>query len=70
MWYGNRIKDVPRDLEELMLNLEEEILNERKILLLNKINADKDKGDDPGPVLIDYQKTVERIEKIKGYRFK
>ena len=38
MWYGNRIKDVPRDLEELMLNLEEEILNERKILLLNKIN--------------------------------
>ncbi len=72
MWYGNRIKDVPRDLEEIMFSLEEEILNERLILLLDKINQGRDENDnfDPGPTLNDYQKTVERIEEIKGYRFK
>lgn len=68
MWYGDRIKDVPRDLTEMMLNLEEEILNERLILLLDKINQSGDKGDDPGSILKDYQKVVERIEKIRGYR--
>ncbi len=72
MWYGNRIKDIPRDLEEMMLSLEEEILNERLILLLDKINqrGDMVENFDPGPILKDYQKTVERIEEIKGYRFK
>jgi len=70
MWYGDKIKDLTRDVEEIMLSLEEEILNERLILLLDKINQ-KGNGEDnfdPGPILIDYQKTVERIEKIKSYR--
>jgi DNA primase len=70
MWYGSRIKDLSRDLAEIMLNLEEEILNERLILLLDKINrnGDGDVNFDPGPMLMDYQKIVERIEKIKGHR--
>jgi len=72
MWYGNRVKDVERDLEEIMFSLEEEILNERLILLLNRMNQGKDENDDfdGGGALKDYQKTVERIEEIKGYRFK
>jgi hypothetical protein len=72
MWYGNRIKDLPRDIEEIMMNLEEEILNERLILLKNKINGEgsEDKDFDSSPTLIDYQKTVERIEKIKSNRLK
>ena len=55
-----------------MLNLEEEILNERLILLLDIINQKGDKGVDfdPGPTLTDYQKIVERIEKIRGNRLK
>lgn len=70
MWYGNRTKDVKRDIEEIMLNLEEEILNERLINLLDKINQKRDieENFDPGPVLKDYQKTVERISKIKSHR--
>ena len=70
MWYGSRIKDLSRDLIEIMLNLEEEILNERLILLLDKINGNGggDVNFDPGPMLMDYQKIVERIEKIKGNR--
>lgn len=70
MWYGNKIKDLSRDIAEIMLNLEEEILNERLILLLDKINGNGsgDVNFDPGPMLIDYQRIVERIEKIKGHR--
>ncbi len=72
MWYGNRIKDLPRDIEEIMLNLEEEILNERLILLKNRINerGNVNEDFDSDPTLIDYQKTVEQIEKIKSNRSK
>lgn len=72
MWYGDRIKDIPIDLEEIILSLEEEILNERLILLLDKINKveNNEENFDHGPTLIDYQKTVERIEKIKRDRYK
>ncbi len=72
MWYGDKIKDISRDMEEIILNLEEEILNERLVLLLDKINQKNVLGEDfdPGPILIDYQKTVERIEKIKNHRLK
>lgn len=72
MWYGNRTKDIARDLVEIMLNLEEEVLGERLILLLDKINQNGNGSDDfdPGPLLIDYQKTVERISNIKTHRSK
>ena len=73
MWYGNRIKDIPRDIEEIMLNLEEEILKERLVLLNNKIN-DKREGDedsDPGPIYLkDVQKIRSRLEEIKNIRSK
>jgi DNA primase len=71
MWYGEKIKDLTRDVEEIMLSLEEEILNERLIVLLDKINQKGNGKDDfdPAPILVDYQKVVERIEKIKSYRF-
>lgn len=65
--YEGNIDDAFRDLKELMLNLEEEILNERKIDLQNKIN-NKDKDTDKDSLLSLYQKTVERIEKIKNHR--
>jgi len=70
MWYGDKTKDISRDVDEMMLNLEEEILNERKILLQDKIYQ-KGNGEvnfDPGPILKDYQKTVERIANIKSHR--
>lgn len=72
MWYGNRIKDINKDIEEIIFSLEEEILNERLVLLLDKINQGKDMVEnfDPDPILKDYQKTVERIEEIKRNRFK
>jgi len=68
MSYGNRIKDIPRDVEEMMLNLEEEILNERIILLLDKINNPENENSNSS--LVDYQKIVERIAKIKSSRSK
>ncbi len=67
-WYGNRVKDVVLDIDEILLNLEEEILGERLILLLDKINKPED--DDTSELLVDYQKTVERIAKIKNHRSK
>ena len=35
---------------------------------LNNFNGGGDVNFDPGPMLIDYQRIVERIEKIKGHR--
>lgn len=66
-WYGGRIKDIILDIDELLLNLEEEILGERLISLLDKINRSE---GDTSPLLVDYQKTVERIAKIKNHRSK
>ncbi len=70
MWYGDKTKGLIRDVEEIMLNLEEEILNERLILLLDKINQKESQvtDNDSGSILVDYQKTVERIENIKSHR--
>jgi DNA primase len=73
MWYGNRIKDIPRDIEEIMLNLEEEILKERLVLLNNKINdkRENDEDSDPGPIYLrDVQKIRSRLEEIKNIRSK
>lgn len=72
MCYGNRINGLSREVDEIILNLEEEILNENKILLISKIDQ-KSTGDEPpnqDKILEDYQKTVERIEEIKRHRAK
>ena len=73
MWYGNRIKDITRDVEEIMLNLEEEILKERLVLLNNKMNekTGEDENSDPGPIYLrDVQKIRSRLEEIKNIRSK
>lgn len=72
MWYGTNTDTLKRDLEEIMLNLEEEILIERATCLLEEINQ-KEKSGDPGYIdlnLKDYQSIISRIEEIKNNRFK
>ncbi|MFA7000139.1 MAG: hypothetical protein WC241_03420, partial [Candidatus Paceibacterota bacterium] len=70
--YGDKIIDVGRDIDEIMLNLEEEILGERLLVLRDKINqrVETEEYFDPGPVLKDIQKLGERLEKIKSNRSK
>ena len=70
MWYGDKIKEIGRDMEEMILNLEEEILNERLILLQDIINKGGGGDYDLSQTLKDYQKTVERIGHIKSHRSK
>lgn len=68
--YGDNIKNIERDINELVLNLEEEILTEKLFILRDKINqpASTDEDFDPGPVLKEIQKISERLEKIKSNR--
>jgi DNA primase len=70
MWYGTKNDTLTRDLEELMLNLEEEILIERASEILEDINQKERTGDKDmlKPALEDYQKVVGRIEAIKNSR--
>jgi DNA primase len=70
MWYGGEIEKTIPDLKELTLNLEEEILNEKIFNLREKINY-KNKEvnqEELSKILIDFQKTVGRIEEIKYLR--
>ncbi len=67
MWYESKIEDAFRDLGELILNLEEEILNEKKLYLQSKISS-KDNDVDKDKLLSLYKEAVERIEKIKSHR--
>ncbi len=70
MWYGDKTINIKNDIDEMILNLEEEILNERLILLKDLINrgTDIESSVDPNQILVDYQKTVERIANIRSYR--
>lgn len=72
MWYGGEIKAIERDIKEIVLNLEEEILNERLVMLLNEINSYERQGETEliGPLLEEYQKKVSRVEYIKNSRSK
>lgn len=72
MWYGGEIKAIERDMGELVINLEEEILNERLVILLNEINnyERQGKAEMLAPLLEEYQKKVSRIEHIKNSRSK
>jgi DNA primase len=71
MWYGTKNETLTRDLEELMLNLEEEILTERATRMLEEINQKErsGQGGEIKSILEDYQKVVGRIEAIKNSRF-
>jgi len=70
MWYGTKTNTLSKDLEEMMLNLEEEILIESSQNLLEEINQ-KERNKTEGSldsILGDYQKIVARIEEIKNSR--
>ncbi len=69
-WYNNKTKDIPRDVEEIIVNLEEEILKERLFLLKDKMNKSKNQDVDLDSLLKDLQKIGERLEDIKTYRSK
>jgi DNA primase len=70
IWYGDKINQITCDIKEIILNLEEEILNERLTYLLNEISQkeNKEKKEEVNLLLKDYQEIVERIENIKKDR--
>jgi DNA primase len=59
MWYGSKIDTTLRDLKEIILNLEEEILQERKTLLLPLDTDEK---------IRELGSISKRIEEIKSER--
>lgn len=72
MWYGGKTDVLIKEMKEIILNLEEEILNEEAYSLFLKIKEkerDKNKKD-INDDLIAYQKIVEKIEEIKNSRSK
>jgi hypothetical protein len=72
MWYGDKIDILIKDMKEITLNLEEEILNEQAYSLLLNIK-DKERSHEKKDInndLVAYQKIVEKIEDIKIHRSK
>ena len=72
MWYNNKSSVIIQDMKEIILNLEEEVLNEERYMLLMKIK-EEERGSDKEKLksdLINYQKIVEKIEDIKNRRSK
>ncbi len=70
LWYGDKTNEVFKDIKEIILNLEEEILIEKKQYLNTEIyqketNRNKKEAD---LILEDIQKIDKRIEEIKYLR--
>ena len=59
MWYGSKTDNLERELKEIILNLEEEILNDKKILLGPLDTKEK---------LTEFDTISKRIEEIKKSR--
>ena len=71
-WYANKENSIEKDIEEIVINLEEEILNNQLYSIFIKIK-EKEKSGQKGDIeqeLINYQKIVEKIENIKNLRIK
>lgn len=71
-WYSGKINVLKKEMTEIMLNLEEEILNEELYVLLLKIK-EKERDNNKEEInscLVAYQKIVEKIEDIKNSRAK
>jgi DNA primase len=71
-WYANKENSLEKDIEEIVINLEEEILNNQLYSIFIKIK-EKEKSGQKGDIeqeLINYQKIVEKIENIKNLRIK
>ncbi len=70
MWYGDKINILIKDMKEIILNLEEEILNEQIYSLGIKMKEKEKNKLDISQEIIAYQKSVEKIEEIKKNRSK
>jgi hypothetical protein len=70
-WYSGKTNVLEKDIKEIVLNLEEEVLNERALSILNTINEKEQKNskEDINSLIITYQKIVEKIENIKNRRY-
>ncbi len=70
LWYGTENNAIVRDLEEIILNLEEEILIEESNSLRQEIlnKEQNNETESLGQTLSDYQKIVGKIEIIKNRR--
>ena len=72
MWYSDKNNVLIEDMKEIILNLEEEILNEKAYALFIKIK-EKEKNNNKDGIkseIIAYQKIVEKIADIKSRRSK
>ncbi|MEA3399330.1 MAG: DNA primase [Patescibacteria group bacterium] len=63
MWYGDNKDNLLLSLEEIVLNIEEEILQEKLFSLITKVDKNKE-------ALKEYQKIIIRIQEIKNSRAK
>lgn len=68
MWYGDKINILVKDMKEIILNLEEEILNEQIYSLGVEIKEKEKNKIDISKEIVTYQKLVEKIEDIKKNR--
>lgn len=68
IWYGREINSIEKDLEEIILNLEEEILIIKardKMMEIRKYDNNKEKSQ---KLLFDYQNLINKIQNIKNSR--
>jgi DNA primase len=69
-WYSGQIDVLVKEIGEIVMNLEEEILNEESYSLLIKIKEKERNKENINTDLVAYQKIVEKIEEIKNRRSK
>jgi DNA primase len=68
MWYGGKIDTLSRDIVELLLNTEEELLKERLIIVSDNMNRSTDSL--PKDLIEEYQILTQKIQHIKNSRLK
>lgn len=67
-WYSSKIDILEKEMKEIILSLEEEILKDEANSLLQKINEKERSNDKVDLDLVAYQKIVEKIGDIKSRR--
>ncbi len=68
MWYGGKIDTLSKDVVELLLNTEEELIKERLVIISSKINNSPDSL--PKDLIKEYQILTQKMEYIKNSRLK
>ncbi|MCX6756474.1 MAG: DNA primase [Candidatus Nomurabacteria bacterium] len=66
MWYGGKIDTLSRDIVELLLNTEEELLKERLIVVSDNMN--RSDNSLPKDLIEEYQILTQKIQHIKNSR--